>query len=116
MPDFYYHINNGITEVIKYYFSLQKKNLFYRFTDKVSEPNRRICYDTLMDFAFLREMREYYYISDIEINEKQITIKPFTSNYLEIEDFYRDQNFYFNSSLNDLNKSNINGIIFRSPP
>lgn len=105
LPDFYYHINNGITEVIKYYFSLQKKNLFYRFTDKVSEPNRRICYDTLMDFAFLREMREYYYISDIEINEKQITIKPFTSNYLEIEDFYRDQNFYFNSSLNDLNKS-----------
>jgi len=70
LPDFYYHINNGITEVIKYYFSLQKKNLFYRFTDKVSEPNRRICYDTLMDFAFLREMREYYYISDIEINEK----------------------------------------------
>lgn len=105
LPDFYYHINNGITEVIKYYFSLQKKNLFYRFTDKVSESNRSICYDTLMDFAFLREMREYYYISDIELKEKQIIIKPFTSNYLEIGDFYRDQNFYFNSGLNDVNKN-----------
>lgn len=105
LPDFFYRINNGITEVLKYYYSLQKKNLFYRFSDKVSETNRETCYDTLMDFSFLRELREYYYISDIEVKNKEIIIKPFTSNYLEIYDFYRDQDFYFNSGFNDINKN-----------
>lgn len=109
-PDFYYHINNGIVGVLNYYYSLQRRNLVYRESDKLSSSNKELCYDTLLDFARINECREYYLISDIEVQDKFIHIKPFTSNMLEVFDFYRDQDYYFSTGLNQSNKVTFSSI------
>src|SRR5574344_555702 len=95
--DFYYHINRGVVEILKSFYSLNKSNFIYRESDKPSAEIRELGYDVSYITAIFYFITLNYENSNYLINTendkylKIYNIKSLKKNLLDYINSYQSK-------------------------